>query len=513
VNNRVLLVDDAPGLLESFEKLLGRDYALITASGPVEGLKKVMEEGPFAVVISDYDMPVMGGAEFLQRVREQSPDSIRIMLTAFSAVDVAVKALHEGRVFRFLEKPCSVEHLRLALDAALEQHQIVASQRQAAEELQFSKDALTHFTETLDGRIEEQTQHLVRLHQYAQDLNSAESLEAIAELTAAAARDILGERGVFVELVESLPASRRFHATTGPTLSEERTIQEVATSEGCLGSITLSARDARLRELTRLERDLLSSIASSAAVASRNQIRRQERDEAQHHTILAMAKLAERRDNETGQHLERVSRFCQLIAEGLREDGHCAGIISDEWIRDLYRSAPLHDIGKVGIPDNILLKPGRLDQDEWQVMKQHTTIGAETLRSVMAVSRSQGFLELGLEIAWCHHEKWDATGYPRGLSGEGIPLSARILALADVYDALTSPRPYKDPWPHEESIEWIRFGSGTHFDPSVVQAFLLREEQADAIREGLADAASEAPLGCRGDEGDGNRTAAYDRPR
>jgi putative two-component system response regulator len=152
------------------------------------------------------------------------------------------------------------------------------------------------------------------------------------------------------------------------------------------------------------------------------------------------------------------------------------------------RSAPLHDIGKVGIPDAILLKPGKLDPAEWAIMQTHAEIGAECLRGVMKEGRFQGFLQMSLDIAWCHHERWDGSGYPRKLAGTDIPLSARILALADVYDALTTVRPYKEAWTHERAIEWLASVAGSHLDPDVVRAFLGRAADADAIRARLADA-------------------------
>jgi putative two-component system response regulator len=282
----------------------------------------------------------------------------------------------------------------------------------------------------------------------------------------------------------------------GPALSHERVVQPIESHEGRLGSLVID-KGCEFTPLSEEQLAMLPSIAASCAVAARNQIRRRERDEAQHATIMALARLAERRDNETGKHLERVSQYCRLIAEGLREDGWYREVISDEFVRDLVRSAPLHDIGKVGIPDAILLKPGKLTPEEWRIMKTHTEIGAETLRSVIAESSRQRFLEMSLDITWCHHEKWDGSGYPRGLAGNAIPLSARILALADVYDALTSDRPYKRAWTHADALQWLVSGSGSHFDPRVVEAFLARAEQADAIRACLADTAEDlARIGC-----------------
>jgi putative two-component system response regulator len=157
-------------------------------------------------------------------------------------------------------------------------------------------------------------------------------------------------------------------------------------------------------------------------------------------------------------------------------------------VADLVRSSPLHDIGKVGIPDRILLKPGKLDAREWDIMRTHAELGARTLEEIIVHQENeQTFLEMSMRIAWCHHEKWDGTGYPRNLSGEQIPLEARILAIADVYDALTSRRPYKEPWLHAEAVRWIAEAAGSHFDPRCVRVFVRRNQEVDAVRQRLAD--------------------------
>jgi HD-GYP domain-containing protein (c-di-GMP phosphodiesterase class II) len=162
-------------------------------------------------------------------------------------------------------------------------------------------------------------------------------------------------------------------------------------------------------------------------------------------------------------------------------------LITDSFIENLVSASPLHDIGQVGIPDSILLKPGRLTPEEWEIMKTHAEIGGATLDGVIAGLQAPGFLTMGRDIAWCHHEKWDGTGYPRGLKGAEIPLSARIVTLADVYDALTTVRPYKKAWSHADAIDWILSRSGTQFDPHVVMAFVARLDDADRIRRTLAD--------------------------
>ena len=225
-----------------------------------------------------------------------------------------------------------------------------------------------------------------------------------------------------------------------------------------------------------------------------NQARRTERDRAQQSAILALARLAEKRDDDTGRHLERVSQYSRIIAEGLRMRGLHLDLITDSWTEDLVRSAPLHDVGKVGIPDSILKKPGPLTTAEREVMKTHTTIGAATLEAARAEGDAGGFLEMGRDIALCHHERWDGEGYPRGLSGDEIPLSARILSLADVYDALTTSRPYKEAWSHQRAMEWIAERGGTQFDPEVISVFVSRAALFNSERERLADSEAHIEL-------------------
>ncbi len=204
--------------------------------------------------------------------------------------------------------------------------------------------------------------------------------------------------------------------------------------------------------------------------------------------IFAMAKLAESRDPETGAHLERVRSYCRVLAKELSATPKFQSEVDDEFIRLIYLTSPLHDIGKVGIPDSVLLKPGRLSDREFDIMKMHAMLGAQTLDAALRAFPGVKFLEMAREIAATHHERWDGTGYPAGLSGEAIPLCGRIMALADVYDALTSKRVYKDAFTHEIARSMIVKDSGTHFDPDIVQAFVRTEKQCIEIRARYAEA-------------------------
>ena len=207
--------------------------------------------------------------------------------------------------------------------------------------------------------------------------------------------------------------------------------------------------------------------------------------------LLTLAKLAESRDSETGMHLDRMPEYSRLLAEALRQ-GPYADVVDDEFIAWVYKSSPLHDIGKVGIPDAILLKAGPLTQEEVRIMRTHTTIGGDTLRSVLDKFSGPTFLLMAMRICYSHHERWDGGGYPEGLAGEDIPLPARIVALADAYDAITSVRPYKPAFDHEEAKRRILVDKGKHFDPVLVDAFTRCEEQFAIVQKRFEDRAATA---------------------
>ena len=205
-------------------------------------------------------------------------------------------------------------------------------------------------------------------------------------------------------------------------------------------------------------------------------------------TIRVIGSLAETRDNETGNHIRRTQNYVRLLATRLSAHPRFTALLSPPVIESLYKSAPLHDIGKVGIPDSILLKPGKLTPEEFEIMKTHTVLGREAIeRAELELGFEVWFLRFAKEIAQSHQEKWDGSGYPEGLAGESIPLSARLMALADVYDALISKRVYKPAFSHEESMRLIANGRGTHFDPEVYDAFLDVADEFRKVAQQFAD--------------------------
>jgi len=204
--------------------------------------------------------------------------------------------------------------------------------------------------------------------------------------------------------------------------------------------------------------------------------------------IHSMTSLAEMRDNETGLHIIRTQYYVKALAENLKTHTLYKDYLNDETIELLYKSAPLHDIGKVGIPDSILLKPGKHTDEEFEVMKKHAFYGKEAIEKAEAMLGSNSFLRYAREIAGSHHEKWDGNGYPEKLSGEKIPFAARLMAVADVYDALISKRVYKPAFTHEKARDILLEGKGVHFDPVIVDAFLATESDFISIAKKYEDA-------------------------
>jgi response regulator RpfG family c-di-GMP phosphodiesterase len=200
-------------------------------------------------------------------------------------------------------------------------------------------------------------------------------------------------------------------------------------------------------------------------------------------SVLALAKLAETRDEVTGEHMERMQEYSRTIAELLYENNTYSERITPKFIDQIYQFSPLHDIGKVGIRDGILLKPGKLTNQEFAEMQKHTSYGATVLRSAELNMQkyNRSLFKVGIEIAECHHEKWDGSGYPEGRKEEQIPLSARIVAIADVFDALTSTRPYKDAYSLAVSFDVIKEGRGKHFDPLIVDVFLSNRKKIEEV--------------------------------
>jgi putative two-component system response regulator len=253
--------------------------------------------------------------------------------------------------------------------------------------------------------------------------------------------------------------------------------------------LTASDGNSAVEGLTAGADDLMRKPFNPAEVAVR--VRTAERIlsvETRDLAIFAMAKLAESRDPESGKHLERVRHYSRILAQDLSQQPKFAAVVDANYVRLIYLTSPLHDIGKVAIPDSVLLKPGKLSDREFGIMKLHTTFGAETLAASLKEHPEANFLLMAKEIAETHHERVDGSGYPNGLRGDAIPLCGRIVAVADVYDALTSRRPYKAAFAHEVAKSMILNDVGSHFDTDVIAAFMRCEEQFIATATKYAEA-------------------------
>ncbi|MBI2422599.1 MAG: response regulator [Candidatus Hydrogenedentes bacterium] len=248
--------------------------------------------------------------------------------------------------------------------------------------------------------------------------------------------------------------------------------------ENTLAGNRLRKRDELLRAMThRYNEELEVRVADQVKQIA----------DAHVSTIFALSALSESRDPETGAHLERMREYCRLLSVALQSEPAYGNVIDAAFVENIYAASPLHDIGKVGIPDHVLLKPGKLSEGEFIIMQQHCTIGAETLRRVSERYKDNAFINMGIEIAESHHEKWNGAGYPHGTLGEEIPLASRILALCDVYDALTSKRCYKEAFSHEKSRDIILSERGKHFDPIITDVFERIQDEFDAIRMRLQE--------------------------
>lgn len=532
ISRRILCVDDEPNVLEGLRRQLRGRFQLTGAVGGEEGLAALREQGPFAVILSDYRMPNMNGVEFLRRAHEHAPETVLVMLTGQTELEVAVSALHEGHIFRFLNKPCERSLLEATLRDSLEQYRLVVTERQLRQELDAANAELKRLNAGLEDTVRRRTETIQGLYRLTSDLNGLDALDDVARAVVTHAARILRARRSFLLLPTPSGDHLKVRAAEGAALADfgDWVIPVEAPLAGAVyrqsENVIINVPPDLAAHTDRLEPDLLTgvpmamvalltgegpvgvlsisepldglpfdpeslaalrTVAESAAIAILNQVRRAERDDARDATILALAKLAEHRDPETGAHLERVQAYCRLLADALARNPRYARVITPAYVHNLARSSPLHDIGKVGIPDHILLKPGKLTDEEFATMKRHAAIGGDTIRAIIEQGRRQEFLQMGMEIAYAHHEKFNGSGYPAGLAGESIPLPARILAVADVYDALTSRRVYKPPMTHAQAAAIIKSESGKHFDPDLVAAFAAEEAQFERLSKRLAE--------------------------
>ena len=511
----ILIVDDDPDIRSICRRCLEQVGYRVSEAEDAEGALAAVREVSPDVILMDITMPGMDGLECTRRLKADpaTRDIPVIILSARRETGDIVTGLEAG-ADEYVTKPVRPKELVFRVRSMTRLH----SQR---EDLLRSYEARGEQARVLD-----------LLFDFCRILTTTTSLDEVLTNTVTVTADVCASRrvsimlpdndrgvitiakskGIDPELAASVEvpigeavAGRVFQTGRLVVANNERdTCYEgttydakfftsvplvsapMGTSSQVVGVLNVTNRFGgcpfRPQELKFI--DLIANISGSAIHGLLSQ---QSRDQARDSIVVALARLAEHRDSDTGKHVDRVTQYCLILAQELRKRDKFTDSIDDHFMASLERAAPLHDIGKVAIPDHILLKPGRLTPQEMDIMRPHTVIGAETIRSVTERTPGVHFLEMAEQIAHHHHEWWDGSGYPGGLSGEAIPLCARIAAMADVYDALTTKRVYKDAFSHDRSVTIIIESSGTQFDPDVVDAFLQREGQFAALATELAD--------------------------
>jgi PAS domain S-box-containing protein len=471
--HRVLVVDDDPIVRRAMSEVLSTSgYICDQAGSAVEALEFLSKES-YACILTDLIMPEKSGLDLLNEVMAQSPDIVVILVSGQSDVNYVRRAMRCGAYDYMVKPSTAAELLSTVHGALLKRAQYLQEQSDKAhlqerveigmvESLLFEdivKSAIDGIMITdLKGRIIMVNPAFERLTGYPR----GELVGTVAPIFRGGG--LAGSSSA--SIVQSLAMQGSWSGEMFDRRKDQSrwyghiSISRVKDTEGRPFADVFIVRDITDKKF--MERQLLKKLHDVQST--------------QDAAIIGFAKLAEYRDPETSYHLERVRNYCRILAGELARQGKYSKFINDAYLDALYNACPLHDIGKVGIPDSILLKPGKLMPDEYQIMKKHAVIGGDTLASVEANLPGKSFLSMAKEIAYFHHEKFNGKGYPYGLAGEDIPLAARIVAFADAYDALTSKRVYKDVVSPEESKRRLLIDRGLHFDPDIVDAFLAKEK-------------------------------------
>jgi PAS domain S-box-containing protein len=473
-SHRLLVVDDDPAVRQALSVVLSScGYVCDQASSAHEALEYLKKQ-TYTCVLTDLIMPEKSGIELLRDIVTSYPDIAVILVSGQNDTGLVRKALKNG-AYDYVVKPATAGEILTTVYGALKKRENYLREQNDKQNLRekievgqmqyiLFKDIVES---TIDGiMITDLENRIISVNPAYERLTGFMHEELIGSTPSIFARD--GQPGDKVrEIFRSLTLKGSWFGEViddrkdGSQWSAHITITRVKDSRGKAFADVFIVRD--ISDKKHMENQLIERV--------------QELHSAQDAAIFGFAKLAECRDAGLGFHLERMRKYCKVLAEDLAHLPKYRSEIDDAYIERLYKSSPLHDVGKVGISDNILLKAGKLTPEEYETMKKHSKIGGDVLKSAESRLPGKSFLTLGREIAYHHHEKFDGTGYPDGLSGEAIPLSARIVALADAYDALTSKRVYKDIVDPEESKRRIVIDRGRHFDPDVVDAFLRKENE------------------------------------
>lgn len=510
----VLIVEDEEELrfiLAAHLRVAG--FGILEAADGAEAIEVAVEHQP-DVIIMDIGLPVVDGIT-ATRTLKADPRTTRIpiiMLTARSGTADIVQGLEAGAQ-EYLAKPFDVTELLARV--------------QTVYRLATASSDLDRLNTQLEAEVDVKTKRLQVLYEFMRDLNHAGTRDQILDLLIQCVERATVAGRISLFLVDSTGkylvceravgidpsvlgririgdfggitgqvfrsgktlAAKTYGASVDPGREYSRDVflstplvsTSLTTIEGVIGvlNVTEKADDCHFSDE---EIACIRSVADAAAIALDNVMRQTRLQESVRVLLQTVGHLAEYRDEETTLHLARVTRMAGALAAELQREGPYASQVTTEFVRMIVQAAPMHDIGKVGIPDDILTKPGALTDEEFQIMKTHTDIGRRVLSRAMDASGRVPLLEMCADIAHCHHERYDGTGYPRRLAGDDIPLAARIIALVDAYDAITSRRRYKEARSHEEAVQIIRDESGKHFDPVLADVLLRCADRFDEVR-------------------------------
>ncbi len=527
---KVLIVDDDKELTFVLRAhLVSADYSVEVAYDGESALEHAAVFQP-DVVVMDLSLPGISGIEATRRIQEIPglSDVAIIMITGRSDSDHVVMALEAGAL-EYVVKPFEIVELLARI--------------RTVHRLQEARKELDRLNTELSSQVEDRTGRLRTLYNFTRSLNEARDRDEILDLTIKAVGEVTGSRRISILLKTDdgrhlrcaraagidedvirriqVPANSGIAGTvftTGKTyianalhdggsasgrrkesyesdtfVSTPLIATSLMTSDETLGVLSITDKAGDTNFLPD-EVECIRSIADSSAIALHNVLHRERLDESVNVLLMTVGRLAEFRDNETGNHLERVREYARVLAGELMGSLSHEHLVNHEFIDDIHRAAPMHDIGKVAVADQILCKPGKLTAEEFTVMKTHCDIGRSVIESAMARTGPVPILKMCVEIAGSHHERFDGRGYPDGLKGDEIPLSARIIGIVDAYDAITSNRRYQRARDHDEAVATIEADAGSHFDPGLIQPFLNCADEFNRIRQAHGDPVPEQVL-------------------
>lgn len=486
-NPCVLTVDDDEAALGYLSDLLSLSgFEPITAQSGEKALEYFTKIKP-DIVLTDIQMPGMDGMNLLKTIRELDDATPVIMITGHGEMDNAIKALRLG-AYDFLLKPINTEIL-------------ISTLQKAAEHCRLKK-LENEYTHRLEAQVEARTRELAKTNDFLRGILDSSTgvsiivsdLEENVIFWNSGAQNILGYRSdemLGQSILKLYPKDTNRSEIRNRLMNRMQdgsgSIQDLVTQISKDGDqVVLSMavspmhdNKGNLQGILGLGQDVTDRVRlHEQLVESYQRIRN-----IQGASIFALAKLAEARDGETGSHLKRLQGYCESLCRRLSQRKLYGHLFTEDYILDLVQCSVLHDIGKLVIPDSILFHPGKFKDEDFEIMKQHAIYGGKALEeAAIEAGEAQSYLTLGRDVCYYHHERWDGSGYPFGLKGEEIPLAARIVSVADVYDALTTERRYKAAYSHEKASEYVEGESGRQFDPEVIAAFVDSKDEFSAIR-------------------------------